>query len=99
MHLILAGIAQARVAILLVSAAFLASTFIQEQELPRLLFKSRQRTCRVLWLVVEDCDWQTSPLQEIIALHDPAVPLATLPAAQQQDTLIQLRQSVAAALA
>jgi hypothetical protein len=86
------------VAVLLVSDAFLASRFIQEQERPRLLAKSRQRTCRILRLVVEDCDWQTSPLQEVIALHNPAVPLATLSAAQQQDALIQLRQSVAAAL-
>lgn len=93
-----AAIAQAKVAILIVSDDFFASTFIQEQELPRLLAKTQAGTCRVLWLLVSGTGWQASPLRHILALNDSSEPLALLSPARQQEALIMLRKSVAAAI-
>lgn len=92
------AIGRAPVAVLIVSNAFFASTFIQEVELPQLLEKNQQGTCRLLWLLLEGDEWLKSPLQAILSLNDVEQPLAELSPAQQQDALIMLRRKVAAAI-
>ena len=93
-----AAIARAPVAIILVSDDFFASSFIQQYELPNILSRMRNGTCKVLWLLIDGTHWNTSPLHDILSLNDVETPLATLSPAQQQDALIMLRRSVAAAI-
>lgn len=49
-------------AILLVSANFLASRFIQDEELPKLLKRRSEKDLRVVPIVVKQCMWQSEPV-------------------------------------
>ena len=53
-----AAIARSRVALLLVSAAYLGSEFINDRELPALV----EHRVRLLPVLVGDCLWQHVPL-------------------------------------
>lgn len=48
-------------AILLVSQHFIASRFIQDDELPRLLQRRREQGLRVVPIIVRPCKWQSEP--------------------------------------
>jgi hypothetical protein len=48
-------------AILLVSPDFIASRFIQDEELPRLLQRRRAHGLRVVPIIVRPCKWQSEP--------------------------------------
>ena len=52
------AIAQAQVAILIVSRHFLTSKFIRERELTRILKARREGGLRVIPLIAEPCAWQ-----------------------------------------
>lgn len=59
---ILAALDDARIAVLLVSANFLSSAFIQEKELPALLERRQQKRLQaILPLVITPCAWQLNP--------------------------------------
>jgi WD40 repeat protein len=65
---IAAAVKRSRVALLLVSADFLASPFILEKELPAL----RQHGVRLAPVLVHDCLWEHEPLlSEVQWVHDP----------------------------
>jgi TIR domain len=55
-------IEKARIAILLVSADYLASEWIAQEELPALLEEQSQRGLRILPLVVSPSLWKNTPL-------------------------------------
>jgi small GTP-binding protein len=55
------AMSQCDLAILLVSSSYLASRFIQEQEQPILLQRSRDMQLRVIPIVVRPCMWQSEP--------------------------------------
>ena len=93
------AIAAARVAILLVSDAFLRSAFIRDKEVPLLLERRDAGAITVLWLPIEGEAWRASSLSRILAgTEDVEISLASLPSAEQQDALVKLRKQVAAAL-
>jgi hypothetical protein len=73
-----ASLQDARVAILLVSPNFLASDFIQNSELPHLLKAAEERNLTILWILIEDCFYQTSAVSSYQAVYSPARPLASL---------------------
>jgi TIR domain-containing protein len=83
----------ARVAILLVSANFLASEFVFSTELPMLL-DQRKAGLTVLWLPISAGLYQYTPLKEIQAAHDPGEPLDTLSFPEQQIALVALAERV-----
>jgi len=72
----------AKVAVLLVSENFLASDFIAEVELPKLLSSAEKRGLRIIWILIDPCHWETLQVKEIqAAYHDEngkLVPLAGL---------------------
>ena len=79
------AIESARVAILLISANFLASKFIREIDLPTFFRAVRESGMIVLPLHVSSSLVQNaSPLWAIQAMNDPAMPIDTLPDGEQQ---------------
>lgn len=87
----------AKVAILLVSANFLASKFITECELPSLLESTESRGTKIIPVIVSDCLFDESDLSQFQAVNV-ARPLANLSQAQQQKELANIARSVKNAL-
>jgi tetratricopeptide (TPR) repeat protein len=81
------AMASARVAILLVSAPFLASKFIAEVELPYFVAAARNRHVTLLWVPVSPSLHEHTPLADIQAAHDPSRPLSTLSKAEREVAL------------
>lgn len=55
------AIAQAKVAILLVSSDFLSSEFVTRQEIPKFLQRREQEGLRIVPVIVRPCAWRTVP--------------------------------------
>jgi hypothetical protein len=89
----------AKVAVLLVSANFLASDFVMEVELPHLLSAAEQQGCRVLPLIVSPCRFEdTVVLGQYQAVNAPSRPLTGLGKNDQEKLLVQLSREIEAAL-
>jgi len=73
------ALARARVAILLVSADFLASDFIVDNELPPLLESAASRGTRIIPVIVSHCRFSRDEnLKGFQAINDPRNPIASL---------------------
>jgi hypothetical protein len=59
----------AKAAILLVSTAFLQSEFIQKNELPPLLAAAQAEGCKILWIKLQECLVNRTPLAQYQALY------------------------------
>jgi hypothetical protein len=82
---IAANIDSAAVAILLVSADFLASDFIVNHELPPLLIKAEASGTRIIPVVVKPCGFtRDESLQSFQCLNDPKSPLLGLSDIEQE---------------
>jgi tetratricopeptide (TPR) repeat protein len=68
----------ARVGVFLVSQHSLASSFIMDVELPHFLEAAKQGRATILWALLSPCLYESTPFHELQALHDPALPLASL---------------------
>jgi hypothetical protein len=68
----------ADVGVLLVSASFLASDFINQVELPLILEQWRAGKLAVVWVAVSPALYDVTPLNEIQAANDPRRPLSEL---------------------
>lgn len=71
------ALSAAKIAILLVSKHFLASSFIENDELPAIL-EMRQAGLKVLWIPLSHCLYADTELRHLQALSDVAKPLDTL---------------------
>lgn len=74
---ILSALSTAKVGVLLVTKHYLDSEFIAENELPYLLSTAQSKVVKILWIAVEQCLYEETPLKEIQAVNDPAKPLET----------------------
>jgi hypothetical protein len=76
---ILDALARAKVAVLLVSADFLASDFIARVELPRLLGAAEDEGVAIIPLVLDACNFERIPeLAQFQSVNPPSQPLETL---------------------
>jgi len=76
---------RATVAVLLVSADFLASDFITDNELPPLLKDAEEKGTRILPLIVKPCRFtRDKNLRHFQAINDPRHSLALLPTGEQE---------------
>jgi len=79
------ALGRATVAILMVSADFLASDFITNNELPPLLKSAEERGVRILPLIVKPCRFaRDASLRHFQAINDPKNSLALLPQGEQE---------------
>lgn len=81
---------QAKVAIMLVSADFLASNWINTQELPSLLAAAERKGTILIPIIVRPCAFTDSPLAAYQALNNPAIPLSSMSSAQQDQMMVKL---------
>ena len=70
----------AKVAVMLVSPAFLASDFIHEHELGPLLKEAKEGGVRILWVPLRACAYNRTPLIDYQAVLPPDKPLAQMKA-------------------
>lgn len=92
-----AALTSAKIAVLLVSAHFLASDFIAEEELPPLLETAQQEGLRILWIYLSACLYQYASIADFQAAHDLSQPLECLSEADQQATLARISEKIIAA--
>lgn len=93
------AITSARVAILLVSAAFRASRFIAENELPPLLAAAKNEGVLILPIYLGACNFTRSELAGVQAVNDLSKPLNSLPKYRREAVWADVARRVEDALA
>jgi hypothetical protein len=91
------ALAAARVAVLLVSADFLASDFIDKHELPPLLDAAERHGVAILWVYVRPCMYKASPIADYEAAHDIASSLYELPGPKRELQLVRIADEIVTA--
>lgn len=94
-----AALAGARVALLLVSPSFLGSEFIMDHELPCLLEAAQRKEVRLLWVLLQNCLYKRTPLNDYQAAHDVSRPLNALSEPELDNVLVCVAEALAAAMA
>jgi hypothetical protein len=89
------ALARSAIAILMISADFLASDFIVDNELPPLLSNAESKGTVILPLILKPCRFlRDKNLSAFQALNDPKVPLIKLNEADQEDLYSQAAERV-----
>ena len=82
---------QADIAVMLISASFLTSTFIHTEEIPTLLRRRKQEGIRLIPLILRPCRWQNIKwLKAILGGYRDNVALSGLSEHQQEEALSNL---------
>lgn len=90
----------AKVAILLISADFLASDFIHANELPPLLSAAEKDGALILPVIVSPSRFlRTEGLRDFQSVNPPSNPLAKMGRAQQEDVFVELTEHIETAMA
>ena len=83
----------AKGAILLISADFLASYFIVNNELPPLLARAEQQGCRIVPVIVSPCLFEATPeLNRFQAVNAPSRPLTAMKEHEQEKVLVKVAE-------
>ena len=89
-----AALAAAKVAILLISADFLASDFIANNELPKILEKAERGGCRIIPVILTPCLVKNlEPLSKFQSINPPERPLSKLKKAEQEEFLVKVAET------
>jgi HEAT repeat protein len=91
------ALARANVAVLMVSANFLASDFIAKHELPPLLNAAEQEGLKVIWVPVGYCLYEETEIEQYQAVHNPSQPLESLKGAKLNEVLAKICRAIKAA--
>lgn len=90
------ALCRASVAVLLVSADFLASDFVADNELPPLLDKAASGGVRIMPVIVGPCLFESHPeLSKYQAVNSPGQPLAGMQRHEAEAALTKLAKSIA----
>src|SRR5262249_51722405 len=86
-----AGLGSADVALLLLSPAFLASKFINDDEVPKLLVRHAEEGVRIIPVLLKGCTWEAHPvLGKFQMLPQGAVPLASFTGERRNGALVEV---------
>jgi len=88
------AIETSQAAIILVSAHLLASGFITEYELPRLLEEEATRGLHIVLVIVSYCLFKRSRLNVLQTLNAPNKPLIAMSTAQRDKTLVRVAEDL-----
>jgi formylglycine-generating enzyme required for sulfatase activity len=89
------ALASASVALLLVSADFLASDFVTLSELPPLFRAAKQEGLRILWLPLRPSLWKHFPeIEQYQAVIPPERTLAEMAAVEQERAFVQIAELI-----
>lgn len=88
------ALGRADVAVLLVSASFLASSFISGIELPTILHRWKAGQLAVVWVAVSPALYELTPLSEIQAANDPGRPLSELSGSKIDAELVRIARLI-----
>src|SRR5262249_48045325 len=95
------ALTNARVVVLIVSRNFLESSFIQEDELPRILERRRKNKAKIFWLPIDNADelaqpegWKKLGLDRIQAAWPPNNPLQEIRDTESCEMLDAARPSI-----
>ena len=89
------AMAEARIAVLLVTQEFLASSFIHRAELPEMLKRRAEQGMGFFWVPIEDTLYKFTPLKDIQSAWDPARPLVTLNQGELASALVTIATRLA----
>ena len=81
------ALAEARIAVLLVSPKFLESEFIANHELPPLLKAAEEDGLTVFWIYLEHCLYEQTEIATYQAAHNISKPLSALSKSERQAVL------------
>ena len=84
------AMASAKVALLLVSPDFLASDFINDEELPYLLNAADTREVKILWVLLRHCLYDHTPIKDYQAAHEISKPLNSLSEPELDAALVHI---------
>lgn len=89
------AVKRARVAVLLVSADFLASEFIATDELPPLLAAAEDEGARIIPVIIKPCRFlRDDSLSRFQALNDPKMPVIRMEEADREELYAKLAEIV-----
>jgi len=89
------ALSRARVAILLISADFLASDFIVDNELPPILEGAEAKGTRIIPVIIKPCRFTRDPnLKHFQAINDPKQPLIKLTLGGQEEVFDKISEEV-----
>lgn len=92
------ALASSRVAVLLVSADFLASDFIATEELPTLLMSAEAQGLVILPMIISPSRFEKTPLARFQTINPPSRPLVGLSTNEQEAVFVQMANAVERAL-
>ncbi len=89
------ALGQATIAVLMISADYLASDFVVNNELPPLLKAAEERGTTILPVVLKPCRFlQDRNLSVFQAINDPEKPLLMLPEIQQEAIYVRIAERI-----
>ena len=89
------ALANASVALLLVSADFLASDFVTRSELPPLFRAAKQKGLRILWVPLRPSLWNHIPeIEQYQAVIPPSRTLAEMAEVEQERAFVQIAELI-----
>ena len=92
------ALGRAKIAILLVSADFLASDFIVEKELPPLLESAKQLGATIVPVILKPCSFSESELGDFQAVNPPSRPVISMNETEQEELFLEIARITSAAV-
>ena len=91
------ALAATKVAVLLVSRDFLASKFINEEELPAFLDAAEKEGLKILWIPVRSSNYKITKINDYQSVYNPDRPLARLTEDEQDEAWVEICDKIQAA--